>query len=148
LTTPTHHRPETAGADVADEDRHELVEAARIRAELTVSQLWLRYLALGGNGDLFDLDGYLAGLLPLSRFDQDVLAVAVNERLEELYRAARVPLSTSSPEPASEAELGDVIAALLDSAESGQPVPRPSTADSAQPYHPPPTGLADPGSAG
>jgi hypothetical protein len=110
-------------ADVADDDRHQLVEAARIRAQLTVSELWLRYVALDGDGDLFDIDGYLAGLVPLSAFDQDVLAVAVNERLEEIYRGARVPLSSSLPERETEAELADVIAALLAPPGSGRPHP-------------------------
>lgn len=82
---------------VGSDDRHGLVEAARMRAELGVVELWLRYVALGGNGDVFDVDGYLAGLLPLTATDEDVLAVAVNERLEELYRAARVPLSAPAP---------------------------------------------------
>jgi hypothetical protein len=108
---------------MADEDRHERVEAARIRAELTAAELWLRYVALGGNGDLFDIDGYLTGVLPLSAFDQDVLAVAVNERLEEIYRGARVPLSSSLPERETEAELADVIAALLAPPGSGRPQP-------------------------
>ncbi|MGY1671429.1 hypothetical protein [Geodermatophilus sp. SYSU D00710] len=103
---------------MTDQDRHERVEAARLRAEMTVRELWLRYIALGGNGDLFDLDAYLNGLLPLADFDQNVLAVAVNERLEELYRAARVPLATPPPgptrDPAPAEELRAVIARLLD----------------------------------
>ena len=105
---------------MANEDRHEQVEAARIRAELAVSELWLRYVALGGNGDLFDVDAYLAGLLPLSNFDQNALAVAVNERLEEIYRTARVPLDTPTPtpDPGPAGELRDVIASLLDPREA------------------------------
>jgi hypothetical protein len=126
---------------MADEDRHQLVEAARIRAHLTVSELWLRYVALDGDGDLFDVDGYLAGLLPLSDFDQDVLAVAVNERLEEIYREARVPLSSAGGETTSEAELPGVIAALL--AGAGRP-----RADPSSPPHPPRTGLEDPDGGG
>lgn len=104
-------------AGVADEDRHEQVEAARIRAELTVSELWLRYVALGGNSDLFDVDAYLAGLLPMSGFDQQALSVAVNERLEEIYRGARVPLDIPAAEPdtAAAPELRDVIEKLLES---------------------------------
>jgi hypothetical protein len=54
---------------VAGSERHELVEAARLRAELPVSELWLRYVALGGNGDLFDVDAYLSGLMPLGTYD-------------------------------------------------------------------------------
>jgi hypothetical protein len=69
------------------------MDEARARAELTVQDLWLRYLALGGTGDAFDLDGYLHGLVPLDPFQQDVLAQAINEALRELYQAHRVPLS-------------------------------------------------------
>jgi hypothetical protein len=74
--------------------RHRHMDAARVRAELTVPDLWLRYVALGGTADAFDLDGYLQGLVSLEIFQQDVLAQALNEALEECYRANRVPLST------------------------------------------------------
>ena len=82
------------------DDRHHTFEAARVRGDLTVPELWLRYLALGGNGDAFDIDGYLQGLLPLDTLQQDILAVALNERLDEVYRAARIPLSTTRPDDA------------------------------------------------
>ena len=80
------------------DDRHHLFEAARVRGELTVHELWLRYLALGGTGDAFDVDGYLQGVLPLSSLEQDILAVALNERLDEVYRAARIPTRTTGPD--------------------------------------------------
>ena len=83
-------------------DRHLVFRAARERGELTVHELWLRYLALGGNGDVFDIDGYLQGLLPLDTLQQDILAVALNERLDEVYRAARIPLSTTRPDDAGD----------------------------------------------
>ena len=70
------------------------MDAARLRAELTVQDLWLRYLALGGTGDVFELDGYLQGLMPLETFQQDVLAQALNEALDDLCRAHRIPLSS------------------------------------------------------
>jgi hypothetical protein len=77
------------------DDRHRLFAAAWVRGELTVQELWLRYLALGGTCDAFDVDGYLQGLLPLDALEQDILAVALNERLDEIYRAARIPLRTT-----------------------------------------------------
>lgn len=73
------------------------MDGARMRAELTVQGLWLRYVALGGTGDALDLDGYLQGLIPLEVFQQDVLAQSLNEALEERYREARIPLSTPAP---------------------------------------------------
>jgi hypothetical protein len=48
---PPTSRDNGAG-DVADEDRHEPVGAGRLRAELTISELWPRYVVLGGTGDL------------------------------------------------------------------------------------------------
>jgi hypothetical protein len=108
---------------VASPDRHELVEAGRRRAALTVSNLWLRYVALGGNGDMFDVDAYLSGLVPLSTFDEDVLAVAVNERLEEVLRAARVPLAAAPSVTPPDADLREAVARLLDLGPRRDPPP-------------------------
>ena len=89
------------------------MNAARVRAELTVQDLWLRYVALGGTGDAFDLDGYLQGLVPLETFQQDVLAQALNEALEDGYRAYSVPLSTPPPGELGTSSLGRLIDRLL-----------------------------------
>lgn len=78
------------------DERHRHMDAARIRAELTVQDLWLRYLALGGTGDAFDLDGYLQGLMTLETFQQDILAQSLNEALADCYRAFQVPLSSGT----------------------------------------------------
>jgi hypothetical protein len=95
------------------DDRHRLCETARVRGELTVQELWLRYLALGGNHDEFDIDGYLQGILPLNTLEQDILAVALNERLDELYRAARVPVARAMP-GASGSGLPGLVEELID----------------------------------
>ena len=80
--------------------RHHLFEAARLEAGWTVQQLWVGYLAVGGSRDAFDIDAYLYGLGPLSEDQQDILANAVNERLDDLYRAACVPyIATLTLEP-------------------------------------------------
>lgn len=71
--------------------RHHLFETARIRAEWSIQQLWVGYLAVGGTRDAFDIEAYLHGLGPLSEDQQEVLANAVNERLDDLYLAVRVP---------------------------------------------------------
>ena len=89
------------------------MDAARVRAELTVQDLWLRFVSLGGTGDAFDLDGYLQGLVPLEVLQQDVLAQALNEALEECYRAHRVPLSTPSSDRPDGERLRRLIAELL-----------------------------------
>jgi len=105
------------------EDRYRQCETARVRGKLTVQDLWLRYLALGGNHDAFDIDGYLQGLLPLETHQEHVLAVALNERLEEVHRAALIPLPTAPPYEADSDARRAVIEELL----GGDPsTPRPS----------------------
>ncbi|MCW2635509.1 MAG: hypothetical protein JWQ99_1876 [Blastococcus sp.] len=99
---------------MSGDDRHRPIEAARLRAELSVQDLWLRYLALGGTADAFELDGYLHGVVQLETFQEDVLAQAVNEALADIYDAARVPLTVSSPPDGGDADsLADVVAELL-----------------------------------
>src|SRR3712207_3332432 len=98
---------------MTSDERHPRMDAARVRAELTVQDLWLRYLALGGSGDAFDLDGYLQGLVPLETFQQDVLAQALNEALEDSYRFYRVPLSTPPPRDTGGERLRSLVDEIL-----------------------------------
>src|SRR3954453_21076768 len=95
------------------EDRYRQCETARVRGQLTVQDLWLRYLALGGNHDAFDLDGYLQGLLPLETSEEHVLAVALNERLEEVPRGALIPPPPAPPHEADKEARRAVIEELL-----------------------------------
>lgn len=102
------------------ETRYRQMDAARTRAELSVQDVWLRYLALGGTGDAFDLDGYLQGLTPLEAFQEDVLAQSLNEALRELYLTHRIPLSTLEPADGWDDErLGHLMARLLDDPAQG-----------------------------
>ena len=94
--------------------RHLLFEAARARAEWSVQQLWVGYLALGGSRDAFDIEAYLHGLGPLSDAHQDILANALNERLDDLYLAARVPYLDTVELPACHCQNPlDVLDGLL-----------------------------------
>jgi hypothetical protein len=95
------------------DDRHRRMDAARVRAELSIQDLWLRYVALGGTGDAFDLDGYLQALGPLDALQQDVLAQALNEALEDCYRSYRIPLSTLPVEDDGDDRLRQFIDAFL-----------------------------------
>ena len=97
------------------ECRHELFEVGRSRAGCTITQLWVDYLALGGMYDLFAVEAYLHGLAPLPAAQQDVLASALNERLDDVYRAAVVPYLNALPEqdPSYE-DAVQVIDQLLD----------------------------------
>ncbi|GHF95280.1 MULTISPECIES: PP2C family protein-serine/threonine phosphatase [Amycolatopsis] len=78
-----------------EEEQRRLVAACFTRSELTLEQLWMRYFALGGSLSLLELDAYLNGLVTLPRVDRDMVAHAVNERLDEVAGPARAPYSHS-----------------------------------------------------
>jgi hypothetical protein len=74
-----------------EEVQREATARAVRHAELTVEQLWTRYFALGGDLDLVDVDAYLSGLVQLPPLQRDMLAHAVNERLDDLAGQRRAP---------------------------------------------------------
>jgi hypothetical protein len=53
-------------------------------AELTVDELWLRYFSLGGEAGWFEIDAYLNGAIAMPPMQHDLLAHAINERLDEI----------------------------------------------------------------
>lgn len=59
---------------------HEALDAS----ELTVGQLWVRYFALGGDAGEIEVDAYLNGAMAPPGIQHDMLAHAINERLDEL----------------------------------------------------------------
>jgi hypothetical protein len=68
---------------------HDAVEAC----DLTVSELWLRYFSLGGEAGEMEVDAYLNGAIAMPALQHDVLAHAINERLDEL-EPPRAPYSS------------------------------------------------------
>ncbi|MBE8521016.1 serine/threonine-protein phosphatase [Amycolatopsis sp. H6(2020)] len=80
---------------VPEEEQRRLIAACFARSDLTLEQLWMRYFALGGSLSLLELDAYLNGLVTLPRVDRDMVAHAVNERLDEVAGPARAPYSHS-----------------------------------------------------
>jgi hypothetical protein len=59
---------------------HDAFEAA----DLSVDDLWLRYFGLGGDAGRFEIDAYLNGAIALPPMQHDLLAHAINERLDEI----------------------------------------------------------------
>lgn len=53
-------------------------------SQLSVDELWLRYFALGGDAGKVEVEAYLSGLMPLPSLQHNILAHAINERLDEL----------------------------------------------------------------
>ncbi|WP_086840019.1 PP2C family protein-serine/threonine phosphatase [Amycolatopsis kentuckyensis] len=80
---------------VPEEEQRRMIAACFARSDLTLEQLWMRYFALGGSQSLLDLDAYLNCLVTLPRVDRDMVAHAVNERLDEVTGPARAPYSHS-----------------------------------------------------
>jgi hypothetical protein len=72
--------------------------AAYQASELTVAELWQRYFALGGDASELEVDAYLNGAMALPAIQHDMLALAINERLDEIappaapYSGAFMPL--------------------------------------------------------
>jgi hypothetical protein len=82
----------TANDRASPEDLHRsAVSDGYAHADLTLEQLWMRYFALGGDADLMDVDAYVAGLAAFPEGQRDLLAHALNERLDELIAPHRVP---------------------------------------------------------
>ncbi|MGU3586461.1 hypothetical protein ACLBYD_25235 [Rhodococcus sp. C26F] len=77
------------------EHRHRFLAALRA-AGLDVEELWLRYFALGGEVGKVEIEAYLNGLLPLPRLQHDLIAHAINERLDEIA-PPRAPYSAELP---------------------------------------------------
>jgi hypothetical protein len=67
-------------------------------SDLTVPDLWLRYFALGGDASELEVDAYLNGAMALPPFQHDMLAHAINERLDEIA-PPRAPYSDAFMPP-------------------------------------------------
>jgi hypothetical protein len=67
----------------------------RREAELSRSELWLRYFELGGMSSAFQVEAFLYGALQPSPHDHDILAHALNERFVELGGNHPVPYTES-----------------------------------------------------
>lgn len=77
----------------SEQEHRHLLQLALARADLTLEQLWLRYFALGGDAACVELEAYVHGLMSLPATQRDILARAMNERLDELAWPHRVPYS-------------------------------------------------------
>lgn len=73
------------------------LETARCRLDLTVTELWGRYFALGGMSSRFVVEAVLCGALVPTDHDRDLLAVALNERGAEMACGVHVPYADEQP---------------------------------------------------
>ena len=70
------------------------LEQFRQDADLTRSELWLRYFELGGMSTALQLEAFLYGVLEPTVADHDVVAHALNERFVELGENQSVAYSS------------------------------------------------------
>jgi hypothetical protein len=73
------------------EQHRGLINAAIVEAGFTVGEVWLRYFSLSGEVDEYEIEAYLAGLIPLPPLECDLLALAVNELIDDLPPRRRAP---------------------------------------------------------
>lgn len=82
-------------------DAGTVIEAARVSLGLSRLDLWVAYVAMGGGQAPDAIRAVLCDGSPLSSFDHDMLAQALNERFEEHGVPGPVPYSESfRPAPA------------------------------------------------
>ncbi len=67
------------------------LEAARQRASLSMQDLWLAYIGLGGSASLAQLNDFVAGGAAADSHDHDLVAQALNERFIDLGQGMPVP---------------------------------------------------------
>ncbi|KQO00942.1 hypothetical protein ASF21_11675 [Arthrobacter sp. Leaf234] len=93
-------------------------------ANLELSQLWMRYYAIGGAVSGYEVEAYLGGLLILPGPERDLLADAMNELLEQTSVLTRVPQSGAQSDGGSEQDprkaLGAAAAFLFTDGEAEQ----------------------------
>ncbi|WP_028270653.1 hypothetical protein [Arthrobacter sp. UNC362MFTsu5.1] len=69
-----------------DEDEQRLRFEEMLRnADLRVEELWLRYFSIGGIAGQFEVEAYIHGAIALPALQRDILAHALNERLDEIH---------------------------------------------------------------
>ena len=79
------------------EQRRRFEESLR-HTDISIEELWLRYFGLGGQAGQFDVEAYIHGAMALPALQRDLLAHALNERLDEVYsQEPRAPYSQVLP---------------------------------------------------
>jgi hypothetical protein len=85
------------GPVISEKDQQRRTCAAFRQTNLSLYELWLRYVGLGGNAGEEEVDAYLYSSLLLPAFERDMLSHAVNEFIEEQPAPPRAPYSSEGP---------------------------------------------------
>ncbi len=73
------------------EGQSQALQAALKNTQLTLEELWHRYFALGGTAGLVEVESFLHDITGLPTLQRDLLAHAMNERLDDLAGRSRAP---------------------------------------------------------
>jgi hypothetical protein len=65
--------------------RHASMEKTRDAVGISYDELWMHYFALTGDAAPLEIEAYLQGLMPLPAGQQDILAQALRECVQELH---------------------------------------------------------------
>ncbi|TWD55061.1 hypothetical protein FB478_102404 [Arthrobacter sp. AG367] len=115
------------GFDPHEPEQRRRLRAALRAADISVSELWLKYFGMSGDAGEYEVEAYLQGLLSLPPIQRDLLALAANELIDERPRP-RAPYSndfTSRPEAAEEDAGGDAEGDDDGGSEPGAAAPSP-----------------------
>ena len=110
--------------DPMAEPTSDTLDRFRRQADLSRSELWLRYFELGGMSTALQLEAFLYGALRPSSHDHDVIAHALNERFVELgvnfpvprRRRPRYPATATAPTASTDPATGSAPTASTDPA--------------------------------
>lgn len=82
------------GDDTADDskgnaDQYAATFALMQHASITVGELWIYYLSIGGSVGELEVNAYLHGLMRLPALERDLLSQSLNEMYDEICRSPR-----------------------------------------------------------
>ncbi|CCQ44942.1 putative uncharacterized protein [Pseudarthrobacter siccitolerans] len=71
------------GFDVHEPEERSQLNRTLLAADITVSELWLRYFSMSGMAGEYEVQAYLEGLISLPALQRDLLAMAAEELSSE-----------------------------------------------------------------
>ncbi|MHA7141930.1 GAF domain-containing protein [Arthrobacter sp. CAL618] len=96
--------------------QQQLTVAGATQTRMKPAQLWIEYFARGGVLSQIELEAYLLGVVGLPPVERDILALTLNEILQNTTSQYRVPYSTDA-EVTSTNSTGQMISGSLDQAQ-------------------------------
>lgn len=97
--------------------QQQLTVAGATQTRMKPAQLWIEYFARGGVLSQIELEAYLSGVVGIPPVERDILALTLNEILQNTTSQYRVPYSTDA-EVTSTDSTGQRISGSLDQAQN------------------------------